>query len=75
MEEDIWRRLNEVNLKLPEELVLLMTLIGLPPSFGTKRRILESRKDIAIKIIKKDMPQEAFRLKAHKLNNRKEIQR
>ena len=40
-----WRRLNDVNLKLPEELVVLMTLTGLAASFGTQRRILESRKE------------------------------
>jgi len=40
----IWRSLNDVNLKLPEELVVRVTLMGLPPSFGTQRRILESRK-------------------------------
>jgi hypothetical protein len=51
--EAIWRRLNDVNLKLTEELVDLMTLMGLLPSFGTQRRILESRKDISMKIIEK----------------------
>jgi len=35
--EAIWRSLNDVNLKLPEELVVLMTLMGLPPSFGNQR--------------------------------------
>ena len=40
--EAIWRRLNDVNLKLPEELFVLMTLMGISPSFGTQRRILES---------------------------------
>jgi hypothetical protein len=59
----IWRRLNDVNLELPEELVVLMTLMGLPPSFGTQRRILESRKDLSMEIIKKDLQQEALRLK------------
>jgi hypothetical protein len=62
--EAIWRRLNGVNLKLPEELVILMTLMGLPPSFGTQRRILESRKDLSMEIIKKDLRQEASRLKS-----------
>jgi hypothetical protein len=52
--EAIWRRLNDVNLELPEELVVLMTFMGLPPSFGTQRRILESRKDLFMEIIKKD---------------------
>jgi hypothetical protein len=27
--ESIWRRLNDVNLKLPEELVVVITLMGL----------------------------------------------
>ena len=31
----VWRRLKDFNLKLPEELIVLMTLTGLPPSFGT----------------------------------------
>ena len=52
----IWRRLNYVNLKLPEEFVVLMTLMGLPPSFGTQKRILESRKDLSMEIIKTDPP-------------------
>jgi len=52
-------KLNDVNLKLPEELVVLVTLIDLPPSFGTHRRIVESRKDLSIEIIKKDLQQEA----------------
>ena len=56
--EAIWRRLNDVNLELPEELVVLMTLMGLPLSFGTQRRILESRKDLSMDIIKKDLRQE-----------------
>ena len=62
--EAIWRRLNDVKLELPQELVVLMTLMGLPPSFGTQRRILESRKDLSMDIIKKDLRQEALRLKA-----------
>ena len=62
--EAIWRRLNDVKLELPQELVVLMTLMGLPPSFGTQRRILESRKDLSMDIIKKDLLQEALRLKA-----------
>jgi len=41
-----------------------MTLMGLPPSFGTQRRILESRKDLSMDIIKKYLRQEALRLKA-----------
>jgi hypothetical protein len=61
--EAIWRRLNDVNLKLPEELVVLMTLMGLPPYFETEGRILESRKDLSMEIIKKDLRQEALRLK------------
>jgi hypothetical protein len=60
--EAICRRLNDVNLKLPQELVVFMTLMSLP-SFGTQRRILESRKDLSIKIIKKDLRQEALRFK------------
>jgi hypothetical protein len=62
--EDIWRRLNDVNLKLPEELTVFMTLMGLPPSFGTQRRILESRKDLSMEIIKKNLRQEALRFQA-----------
>jgi len=61
--EVIWRRLNDANLKLSEELVVLMILMGLPPSFGTLRRILESRKDLSMEIVKKDLRQEASRLK------------
>jgi hypothetical protein len=38
--EAIWRRLNDVT----EEFVVLMTLMGLSPSFGTKRRPLKSPK-------------------------------
>jgi hypothetical protein len=53
--EAIWRRLNDFNLKLSEELVVLMTLMGLSASFGTQRRILESRKDLSMEIIKKDL--------------------
>ena len=51
--EAIWRRLNDVNLKLPEELVILMTFMGLPQSFETQRRILESQKDLCMEIINK----------------------
>ena len=54
----IWKRLNDVNQELPEEPVVFMTLMGLPPSFGTQRRILESRKDLSMDIIKKDLRQE-----------------
>jgi hypothetical protein len=39
--EAIWRRLDDVNLKLPEELVVLATLMVLPPSSGTQRIILK----------------------------------
>jgi hypothetical protein len=46
----ISRRLNDVNLRLPEELVVLITLSGLSPSFGTQRRILESRKEEALRL-------------------------
>jgi hypothetical protein len=70
--EAIWRRLNDVNLKLPQELVALMALMGLPSFFGTQRRILESRKDLPMEIIKRDMGQEALRLKAEQANKRKE---
>jgi len=63
--EAIWKRLNDVNLRLPEKIVVLTTPMGLPPSFGTQRRILESRKDLSMDIIKKDhVRQEALRLKA-----------
>ena len=62
--EAIWRRLNDANLKLPEELVVLMTIMCLLPSFGTQRRILESRKDLSMEVIKQDLRQEALRLKA-----------
>jgi hypothetical protein len=53
--EAIWRRLNDFNLKLPEKLVVLMTLMGLPLSLRTQRRILESRKELSMEIIKKGM--------------------
>jgi hypothetical protein len=46
--EAIRTRLNDVNLKPPEELVVLMTLMAHPPFFGTKSRILESRKDLSM---------------------------
>ena len=62
--EAIWRRLNDVNLELPEELVVLMTLMGLPLSLEIQRRILESRKVLSMEIIKRDLRQEALRLKA-----------
>jgi hypothetical protein len=45
--------LKDVNLKLSQELVVLMTLTGLPPSFGTQRRILESRKDFLLRLPRK----------------------
>jgi hypothetical protein len=51
--EAIWRRLNDVKLEPPQELVVLMTHMGLPSSFGTQRRILESRKDLSMDVIKK----------------------
>jgi hypothetical protein len=51
--EAFWGRLNDVNLKFPKELVVFMTLMGLLPSFGTQRRIQDSRKDFFMKIIKK----------------------
>ena len=62
--EGIWRRLNDVNLKLPEDLVVLMTLMGLFPSFEAQRRILESWKDLSMEIIKIYLLQEALRLRA-----------
>jgi hypothetical protein len=62
--EAICGRLNDVNLKLPEDLVVFMTIMCLLPSFGTQRRILESRKDLSMEMIKKDLRQEALRLKA-----------
>jgi hypothetical protein len=71
--EVIWRRLNDVNLKLPEELVVLRTLMGLPPSFGTERRILEFRKDLSMEIVKKDLRQEVFRLKAEQSQQPQDI--
>ena len=43
--EAIWRRLNDVNMKLPENLVVLMTPMGLRPSFGTQRIFLKSQKE------------------------------
>jgi len=49
-----------------------MILMGLPLSFGSQTRILESRKDLSMEIIKKDLRQEAFS-KLSKLNNRKDI--
>ena len=49
--EAMWRRLNDVKLELSEELVVLVTLI-------------ECRKDLSMDIIKKDLRQEALRLKA-----------
>jgi hypothetical protein len=57
--EAVWRRLKYVNLKLHEELVVLITLVGLPPSFVAQRTILESQKDLSMEIIKKDLRQEA----------------
>jgi hypothetical protein len=62
--EAICAILNDVNLKLPQELVVLVTRMSLPASFGTQRRIVESRKDLSMEIIKKDLRQEALRLKA-----------
>jgi hypothetical protein len=37
--EAIWRRLKEFNLKLPKELVVLMTLIGLSHLSGPKEEL------------------------------------
>jgi len=71
--EAIWRRLNDVNLKLPEEFVVLMTLMGLPPSFETQRRILESRKDLPMEIFKKELRRESLRLKAEQAQQPKDI--
>jgi len=59
--EAIWRRLNDVNLKLPEELVILMTFMGLPQSFETQRRILESQKDLCMEIINKRPATRSFK--------------
>jgi len=53
--EAIRRKLNDGNLKLPEELVVLMSLTGLPPSFGTQGRILESRKELSMETIKNNL--------------------
>jgi hypothetical protein len=43
-----------------------MTVIGLPPSFGAQRRILEYHKDLSIEIIRKNLLEEALRLKGDK---------
>ena len=56
--EAIWRRLHDVNVELPEELVVLMTLTGLPPSFEIQRRSLESRKDLSVELIQKDLSEQ-----------------
>jgi hypothetical protein len=71
--EAIWRTLNDFNLKLPEELVVFMTLMGLPPSFGTQRRILESRKDFPWGSSRKTCEKKLQDSKLSKLNNRKDI--
>ena len=34
--EPIWKRFNDVNMNVPEELVILMTLVGLLSSFETQ---------------------------------------
>ena len=60
----VWGKLKDVNLKLYDELVVFMALLGFPSSFGTQNRILKSRKDPCIEIIKKDLRQEALRSKA-----------
>ena len=54
----------DVNLKLPEECVVCMTRMGLSPSLGTQRRILDSRNNLSMEIVKKDLWQEILRLKA-----------
>jgi hypothetical protein len=61
------------SLKLPKELVVVMALMGLLPCFGSQRRMLESRKDLFMEIIKKDLPREALRLKLSKPNHCKDI--
>jgi hypothetical protein len=38
--------------------------MGLPPYFGTQRRIQKSGKDLYMDMITKDLRQEALRLKA-----------
>jgi hypothetical protein len=62
----VGRRLKDVDLKLSQELIVLITLMSLPLSFGTQGRILESRKDLSKDIIKKTQRREALRLKAEK---------
>ena len=56
--EAIWRRLHDVNVELPEELVVLMTLTGLPPSFETQTRSLESQKDLSVELIQKELSEQ-----------------
>jgi len=41
-----------------------MVRMGLSPSFGTQRRILESPNNPSMQIVKKDLRQESLRLKA-----------
>jgi hypothetical protein len=67
--KDVWKTLKDQldrqeSYLLPEALVVLMTLMGLRPSFWTQRKTLESRKHLSMEIIKKDLRQETSRLKA-----------
>jgi hypothetical protein len=36
--EDVWRRIEDVNVKLPDELVVFMTSMDLLPFFGPRDR-------------------------------------
>jgi gag-polypeptide of LTR copia-type len=62
--ERIFRRLQDVGLMLPDELIVLMILMGLPQAFDTQRRIIEARPELKLEDVKRDLRQEALRLRA-----------
>jgi len=49
----MWRRLSDVNLKLPEELVVLMTLMGFRPSFGPKEEFCKLEETFSSRLSRK----------------------
>jgi hypothetical protein len=49
----VCRRFNDVDLKLPEKLVVFISLVSPLLFFGTQRRILESRKEFPWRLSRK----------------------
>jgi hypothetical protein len=67
--EKIFRRLKDVGLTLPDELIVLMILMGLPQAFDTQRRIIEARPELKLEDVKRDLRQEALRLRAQEAHS------